>query len=81
MFTTLIAHGKALALAGTLACGGAFGTHAAYTHYHHDRTPVRYEQRNDRNEQRFDRDDRRPAQTDRFDNHRAPDFHLDRDRR
>ena len=76
MFTTLIAHAKTIALAGTVACGGAFGTHAAYTHLHNDRDPVRYEQR-------FDRDDHRPAQPNRFDNHdnRTPDFHANRNHR
>ena len=76
MFTTLIAHAKTIALAGTLACGGAFGGHAAYTHLHNDRTPVRFEQR-------FDRDDHRPAQVNRFDhrdNH-APSFHPERNYR
>ncbi len=74
MFTTLIAHAKTIALAGTVACGGAFGTHAAYTHLHNDRTPVRFEQR-------FD--DHRPARFDRFDHHdnHAPNFHPEHNHR
>ena len=72
MFTTLIAHAKTIALAGTVACGGAFGTHAAYRHLRQDdRTPVRYEQR-------IDRKEHQPTRIDRFDNH-SPRF--DRDRR
>ena len=77
MFTTFFAHAKSISLAGTIACGGAFGTHTAYTHAHPDRTPVRYEQR-------FDRDDHRaPTHADRFDrqDNRTPDFHADRNHR